>query len=129
MSQTTDDVKTRIDAIEEGYEFFLAYAAQGLTTDQGAKAGGQLRSFLAKMEEALDGLGDVVEEAARGREPAGPWSDMVEVVRADARAALAAVRLVSARQGVSSQLVDNLNANVHLRALLTDLFLVDDLVD
>jgi len=27
---------------------------------------------------------------------------------------------------MSSQLVDNLNANIHLRALLTDLFLVDE---
>jgi hypothetical protein len=53
---------------------------------------------------------------------------MVEVVRADANAALTAVRLVSARDGVSSQLIDNLNANIHLRALLTDLFLVDDLI-
>jgi hypothetical protein len=30
---------------------------------------------------------------------------------------------------VSSQLIDNLNANIHLRALLTDLFLMDDLID
>jgi hypothetical protein len=54
---------------------------------------------------------------------------MVGVVRSDAAAALAAVRLVSARPGISSQLVDNLNANIHLRALLTDMFLVDDLLD
>ena len=27
---TLDDLKARIEAIEEGYEFFLAYAAQGL---------------------------------------------------------------------------------------------------
>jgi hypothetical protein len=121
-------VKARIDAIEESYEFFLAYAAQGLTTDQGAKAGGQLREFLAKTDRALDGLADAIQAACDGREPAGPWADLVDVVRHDARAALAAVRLVSARDGVSSQLVDNLNASVHLRALLTDLFLVDDLI-
>lgn len=129
MSSPRDDVKERIDAIESSYEFFLAYAAQGLTTDQGAKAGGQLRDFLSKLEGALDGLADRVEEAVTGKEPAGAWSDMVDVVRADAAAALAAVRLVSARPGISSQIIDNLNANVHLRALLTDLFLVDDLVD
>ena len=50
------------------------------------------------------------------------------MVTRDAEAALAAVRLVSAQEGVSSQLIDNLNANIHLRALLTDLFLVDELI-
>lgn len=129
MSAAHDDVKERIDAIESSYEFFLAYAAQGLTTDQGAKAGGQLREFLAKLEGALDGLADTITEAVAGVEPADAWAVTVGVVRTDAAAALSAVRLVSARPGVSSQLVDNLNANIHLRAVLTDLFLVDDLLD
>ncbi len=129
MSSPRDDVKERIDTIESSYEFFLAYAAQGLTTDQGAKAGGQLREFLGRLEAALDGLADTIQQASEGAEPAGPWSEMVAVVRADAGAALAAVRLVGAQAGVSSQLIDNLNANIHLRALLTDLFLVDDLID
>lgn len=122
-------MQQRIDAIESSYEFFLAYAAQGLTTDQGAKSGGQLREFLGRLEGALDGLADRVEEAVGGAEPKEPWARMVATVRADATAALAAVRLVSARPGIGSQLVDNLNANIHLRALLTDLFLVDDLLD
>lgn len=145
MSTARDEVKARIDAIESSYEFFLAYAAQGLTTDEGAKSGAQLRDFLAKLEGALDGLADRVAEAADDMSAAEgvtsvdgsgadgdaseAWAEMVEVVRADAGAAAAAVRLVSARAGVSSQLIDNLNANIHLRALLTDLFLVDDLLD
>ena len=37
-----------------------------------------------------------------------------------------ALRLVLARSDISSQLVDNLNASIHLRALLTDLFVVDE---
>lgn len=129
MSTANDGVKARIDTIEASYEFFLAYAAQGLTTDQGAKSGGQLREFLVRLDQALDGLGDEVEAVVEGREPAAAWAEMVEVVRNDAGAALAAVRLVGARPGISSQLIDSLNANIHLRALLTDLFLVDELVD
>ena len=125
----TANVKERIDAIESGYEFFLAYAAQGLTTDQGAKAGADLRGFLGKVEGALEGLGAMIGEASDGLEPAESWAEMTRVVERDAAAALAAVRLVSAREGVSSQLIDSLNANVHLRALLTDLFLVDELLD
>ena len=126
MSIAHDEVRARIDAIEESYEFFLAYAAQGLTTDQGAKSGGQLREFLRRAETAVDGLADHLAEATGESDG---WGPMVAVVRSDAEASLAALRLVSARPGVSSQLIDNLNANIHLRALLTDLFLVDDLLE
>jgi len=129
VASATDDVKARIEAIESSYEFFLAYAAQGLTTDEGSKAGGQLREFLARVETALDGLAEVVAAAADGREPADAWSQVTEMVRSDSASALAVVRLISARPGVSSELIDSLNAFVHMRALLTDLFLVDDLLD
>jgi len=124
-------LKARIDAIEGGYEFFLAYAAQGLTTDQGARSSGELRDFLGKMEAALDGLADVFRTVAKEDQgaPKGAWEDMIRVLETDAAATLAAVRLVGSRRGVSSQLIDNLNANIHLRALLTDLFVMDDLID
>jgi len=42
--------------------------------------------------------------------------------------ARAALKVVLTRQGISSQLVDNLNVSTHLRALLTDLFLLDEAV-
>lgn len=130
MSSLRDDVKGRIDAIEESYEFFLAFAAQGLTSDQGSKSGGQLRIFLGKSEAALDGLagalrGLVVEASL---EPATTWAEVLDVVERDASDALSALRLVAAQSSVSSQLIDNLNANIHFRALLTDLFLVDELI-
>jgi hypothetical protein len=44
----------------------------------------------------------------------------------DSRHALAAMELVLSQPAISSQLVDNLNASIHLRSLLTDLFLVDE---
>lgn len=126
-----DDVKERIDAIEEAYEFFLAYAAQGLSTDQAAKSGGQLRAFLARMTKALDGLADSFRAAAAedGAAPEGAWDAAIATLDADARATLAILQLVSSREGIGSQLIDNLNANIHLRALLTDLFVMDDLID
>ena len=46
----------------------------------------------------------------------------------DARDSLAAIELVLAQPAISSQLIDNLNASIHLRALLTDLFLLDEIV-
>jgi hypothetical protein len=53
---------------------------------------------------------------------------VIDLVERDGAASLAAVRLVASRPGVSSQLIDNMNANIHIRALLTDLFLVDELI-
>jgi hypothetical protein len=131
LSTARDDLKSRIEAIESGYEYFLAYAAQGLTTDQGSKSGAPLRDFLRKMEAALDGLAKPFRRilSEEDLQPADAWEVLLEVVEADATATLAAIRLVSARTGISSQLIDNLNANIHLRALLTDLFLVDDLIN
>jgi hypothetical protein len=128
VSSPVEDVRSRIDAIERSYQFFLGYAAKGLTTDQGAKAGPQLRQVLGEIEAALTGLPEVVRAAAGDDEPADAWDDMAEVVRTDARAALASVRLVAAREAISSELIDDLNASIHLRAVLTDLFLVDELV-
>ncbi len=130
MSSLRDDVKSRIDAIEASYEFFLAFAAQGLTSDQGSKSGGQLRMFLGKCEGALDGLagatrGLIAEESL---EPATTWAEVLDIVDRDASDTLSALRLVAAQSSISSQLIDNLNANIHFRALLTDLFLVDELI-
>ncbi len=50
------------------------------------------------------------------------------VLDRDARDSLAAVELVLAQPSISSQVVDNLNASIHLRALLTDLFLIDEIL-
>ena len=98
------DLKARIDVIEEGYELLLAYAAQGLTDDAASKAGAQVRDYLSRYEAAL------------------------AVLRRDAEASRAFVRLVAAQPAVSSQLIDNLNASIHLRALLTDVFVLGELV-
>jgi len=125
---THDDLEQRIEAIETGYEFMLAYAAQGRETDKGAAAGRNVREYLDRMVAALDGLGGVITAHAVAVDPQLPkvGAAFFVAVDADARIALAALRLVLARPDISSQLVDNLNASIHLRALLTDLFIVDE---
>jgi hypothetical protein len=125
---TTDDLEQRIEAIETGYEFMLAYAAQGRETDKGAAAGRSVREYLDKMTAALDGLAPVIAARARALDPKLLQSSAAffAAVEADALIALAAIRLALAREDISSQLVDNLNASIHLRALLTDLFVVDE---
>jgi hypothetical protein len=118
-----------VDLIEEAYEFFLAYAAQGLRNEVGGSPlAGQLRKFLEGTVAAVGDLGDLIGQLAAEENP--PASEQLaafrEVVEADAMRAKAALRLVQAQPSVSSQLIDNLNASVHLRALLTDLFLLDE---
>ena len=66
---TSDDLKERIEAIETGYEFMLAYAAQGRQTDKGAAAGRNVREYLDKMVAALDGLSAVIDARASGLDP------------------------------------------------------------
>ena len=121
-------MKRRVDAIEAGYELMLAYAAQGLPTDHGSQSGGQLRSALESFDAALTGLGTLFRNlvAAEQADRQGAYQDFLEVLDADARAAQAGLRIVIAQPAISSMLVDNLNASVHVRALLTDVFLVDE---
>ena len=124
------DIKTRIEVIEETYEFMLAYAAQGLEGDKGSKTGGQLRDFLKKADEAVDQLAPAFRALVEsdGLEPKAEYLAYIDVIEQDARAAGAGLKLVLAQDSISSQLVDNLNANIHLRALLTDVFLIDEII-
>jgi hypothetical protein len=124
------DLKARCDAIEECYEFMLAYAAQGVVDEAGSPSAGQLRILLDRAEAALAGLADAYRTVVeRGRlEPSDRYAAFIAVLDRDARAALAAVQLVIAQASLSSQMIDNLNASIHVRALLTDLFLIDEIL-
>lgn len=120
----------RCNAIEECYEFMLAYAGQGLPNDEGSQAGGQLREFLGRAVDALAGMTESCAEAVEEGElePAGKYGAFIAVLDRDAKDSLAALELVLAQPAISSQLIDNLNASIHLRALLTDLFLIGEIL-
>jgi hypothetical protein len=120
----------RCGAIEECYEFMLAYAGQGLASDEGSQAGSQVREFLGRAAQAMTGLAQSCTESAEeaGLESAGKHKAFIAVLERDARDSLAALDLVLAQPAISSQLIDNLNASIHLRALLTDLFLFDEIL-
>jgi hypothetical protein len=115
------EIWDRFEAIEECYEFMLAYAAQGLTNEEGSDAGKQVRRFLNRAAEALDGLAASVDQSDKVHA-------FLAVLDRDARDSLAAVELVLVQPAISSQLIDNLNASVHLRALLTDVFLLGEVL-
>jgi hypothetical protein len=117
------EIRERFEAIEECYEFMLAYAAKGLTSDQGNESGTQVREFLNRSVAALAGLAESCSTAFGDESPA-----FLAVLDRDARDSLAAIKLVLAQPAISSQLIDNLNASMHLRALLTDMFLLGEVL-
>lgn len=119
-----DVLARRIETIEESYEFMLAYAAQG-RSDEGDGPQPGIRAFLDRIDAALDRLEVVAATAAR-QEDARAFDPVVAVLAEDARKAQALVRLVLSHDAIGSQLVDELNASIHLRAVLTDLFLIDE---
>jgi hypothetical protein len=123
-------LKKRIDTIEESYEFMLAYAAQGLEGDAGSKSGGELRRLLSRCDEAMTGLADLFRAVVESEklDPKESFETFIDVLEQDVAKASAGLRLTLAQPSISSQLVDNLNASIHLRTLLTDIFLVDEIV-
>jgi hypothetical protein len=125
------DIRERCNTIEECYEFMLAYAAQGLPSDQGSKSGGQVREYLNRAVKAIAGLAKNCTAAVKQErwQPAERYYTFFKVLGRDADDSLAAIELVLAQPAISSQLIDNLNASIHLRALLTDLFLVSEIVE
>ncbi|HEX6261147.1 MAG TPA: hypothetical protein VFZ51_10870 [Woeseiaceae bacterium] len=108
-------LQAKIDVFESGYEFLLAYAAQGRDSDAGP--GSEVRTMLADMSDAASEIVHLLEQ----NESAYGW-----VVADDAKKARAGIALVLAQEEISSELVDNLNVSIHLRALLTDFFLVSE---
>jgi hypothetical protein len=126
--QAVIDFQSRINTIEEAYEFMLAYASQGLSSDQDSDTGRQAREYLKRCDAALTDLGGLLTGFTERLEPSAPYRAFIAVIDRDAHDAQAAVQLVLAQTSISSQLVDNLNASIHLRALLTDLFLIDEVL-
>jgi hypothetical protein len=116
------ELSGRIETIVRRYEYLLAFAAQGRQDEQGS----EVRARLGEMFTALNGLGELIAKVTTGSGAApmvvGPF---LEAVKQDAAKARAAIGLVQSRPAVSSLLVDNLNASIHVRALLTDCFLVE----
>ena len=107
-----------LDVVEITYEAMLAYAAQGRVNDEDASSTG-IRADLRRLVQAL-GVISVAKLEGEAE------NDFLDVMRRDAVNAIAVVNMVLSRPGISSQAVDNLNASIHLRALLTDIFILDE---
>ena len=136
------DIRECVETIESGYEFLLSYAAQGRPADAESGPGPHARPTLeamaaamAQIAEALGGNGSngsalPAAQSARGGSAKSPrGGGFIQVVADDCRKAGAAVDFVLAQKAIGSEMVDNLNASIHLRAVLTDLFLYSEALE
>lgn len=116
------EIDERCDVIEESYEFMLGYAGKGLPSDEGS----QIRYYLQRAAGAITELAKSFSEVVEKQriEPAEKYVAFLTVLDRDARDSFAAIELVLVQTAISSQMIDNLNASIHLRALLTDIFLL-----
>ena len=78
---------TRIEAIERGYEYLLAYAAQGRQDD----AGTELRATLTHMHQTLTAMQGGMDSGFDGLPPASGVSDFTDTVERDVKAARGAI--------------------------------------
>jgi len=116
----------RIGDIEEAYEFMLAYAAQAY---QRGSEGDHVRDFLRQADAALDGIGDAARTAVQASDAdMATFTPYLGILEEDSARARAGIRLALDQRAIGSQLIDNLNASIHLRALITDLFLIDEAI-
>lgn len=118
-------IREAFDRIEEAYEFMLAYAAQGRKREVEEGGGeSQIRQYLRHFASALerldgaltDGLGDAAGAA------------FTERFRSDLAVVRSVVGLLLAQPSITSDMVDNTNGLIALRAFLTDVFFVDQAV-
>ena len=111
------DLEQSIETIEAGYEYLLAFAAQGrpaqVETGPGPHARPTIEGIAAAMKDLAAAFAD-------------SQDDFEQVIASDCRNAGAALSFILAQEKIGSEIVDNLNASIHLRAVLTDLFLYSE---
>ncbi len=118
-------LREAFDRIEEAYEFMLAYAAQGRkreVEDSGGES--QIRLYLKNFDAALAGYQAALETGFSA--PVG--ADFARRAGENAAVARSVLGLLLVQPSISSDMVDNTNGLIAMRALLTDIFFIDQAV-
>lgn len=110
-------IEEDIEAIESGYEFLLAFAAQGRPAQDETGPGPHARPTLEGIAGAMKNIATAFADSK---------DDFEQVIAKDCHNAGAALRFILNQKKIGSEIVDNLNASIHLRAVLTDLFLYSE---
>lgn len=119
MSET---IRTHIERIEEAYEFMLAYAAQGRSDEGAGPDGAHIRTFLNQFDAAAAAIMDELDTVAGAESEA---SAFLASLKADSAIVTSVLRSMLARDGITSEVVDNANGLIAVRSYLTGLFFLD----
>ncbi len=111
------EIEEDIEAIESGYDFLLAFAAQGRPAQKETGPGPHARPVIEGIASAMKNIATVF---------SGNEDDFEQVIARDCRNAGAALDFILKQEKLGSEMVDNLNASIHLRAVLADLFLYSE---
>ena len=120
-----NDFRTQIEAVEEAYEYMLAYAAQGRAEEGAGPDGAQIRIFLKNFDEAVSAIAGMI-AALPGAD--GEAAGFVASLRKDSDTMSSVLRIMLARDNISSEVVDNTNGLISVRSYLTSLFFLDKAV-
>ena len=120
-----NDFRTQIEAVEEAYEYMLAYAAQGRAEEGAGPDGAQIRIFLKNFDEAVSAIAGMI-DALPGAD--GEAAGFVASLRKDSDTTSSVLRIMLARDNISSEVVDNTNGLISVRSYLTSLFFLDKAV-
>lgn len=112
-------LENAIETIESGYEFLLAYAAQGRPAGVESGPGPHAQPTIQGMADAMAALISAFADSGDAFE---------KVIAEDCARAGAALGFILKQNKIGSEMVDNLNASIHLRAVLTDLFLYSEVL-
>ena len=110
-------IEEDIEAIESGYEFLLAFAAQGRPAQNETGPGPHARPTIEGIAAAMNNIATALSDSK---------DDFERVIANDCRNAGAALAFILNQEKIGSEIVDNLNASIHIRAVLTDLFLYSE---
>lgn len=136
MSDTSEDLlQNSIEKIESAYEYMLAYAAQGRKDEPAEGDASNTPSIRNFLENMLWGIENITQGFTESAQALGNDTSVAEslehfksVLTNDAESASAVVVMALKVPSLSSQLIDNLNASTHLRCLLTDIFVLDEVL-
>ncbi|MDH3230130.1 MAG: hypothetical protein OEN55_10085 [Alphaproteobacteria bacterium] len=114
-------LRDAIDAVEEAYEFMLAYAAQGRKREAQDEGASKIRDYLNRFASALGAMEEAAPDALSGA-AAEPFRDRFLADMAVMRSVIA---VLLEQPSISSDMVDNTNGLIAVRSFLTDLFFID----
>ncbi len=117
-------MRKSIDVVEECYEFMLAYAAQGRKREPEDESVSRIRHYLTRFQDALDQMQEVL-PAILPTDTGQPFRERFQDDIAVTRSVLA---LLSEQPSITSDMIDNTNGLIAVRAFMTDLFFVDQAV-